>query len=138
MTAEGRVPKLPKSIRETEVRRVPNVTMKIDFDPAARVKALRDRWRNGLPELSARVLADCNTYARDDTGRLIASAKTASDLKTGRLIWSTGYARRVYYTGAPSRARNPNASLRWCEKAKAACLPEWQRLAAKKLGGGKT
>jgi len=117
---------------------MPDVTLKLFFDAAARVKALRDRWRDGLSEFSAQVLADCNAFARDDTGRLIASARTASDLTTGKLIWSTGYARRVYYTGTPSQARNPNASLRWCEKAKAARLPEWTKLAAQKLGGGET
>lgn len=117
---------------------MPNATMKLTFDPTARVKALRDRWRDCLPELSARVLADCNAFARDDTGRLIASAKTTSDLQAGRLTWSTDYARRVYYAGTPSHVRNPNASLRWCEKAKAARLSEWAKLAAKKLGGGGT
>ena len=71
-----------------------------------------------LPALSAQVLIDCNRYARDDTGRMIASSYAASDLRRGRLVWNTAYARRVYSTGTPSRKHNAAASLRWCERAK--------------------
>ena len=108
------------------------------FDAGSFGQSVTVRWQKALPDIAAVVLADCNRYARDDTGRLIQSAYTASMLAQGKLIWSTPYARRVYYTGTPSRAQNPAASLRWCEKAKAARLAQWCKLAAQKLGGGKT
>ncbi len=88
-----------------------------------------------LPALSAQVLIDCNRYARDDTGRMIASSYAASDLRRGRLVWNTAYARRVYSTGTPSRKHNAAASLRWCERAKTLHTAAWRALAAKWLGG---
>lgn len=113
-----------------------NPTVMIRLDAAALQARAVNRWQAGLAALSAQVLADCNRYARDDTGRLIQSSHAASRLAGGRLIWRTPYARRVYYTGAALRTRNPNASLRWCEKAKALHLRAWTALAARTLGGG--
>ncbi|HNW87672.1 MAG TPA: minor capsid protein [Candidatus Limiplasma sp.] len=107
----------------------------IQFDPSLPQAAVQALWKKSLPTLSARVLADCNRYARDDTGCLIASSAVASDLNSGKLVWATPYARRVYYAGAPSRAHNPNASLRWCQSALAAHLPEWQALVSQAMGG---
>lgn len=109
--------------------------MTISFDPNAPLAALTRRWLGGLAALSGLVLTDCNRYARDDTGALIASSRAASALPKGRLAWSTPYARRVYYTGTPSRTRNPLASLRWCERAKAERLPAWRALAGRLMGG---
>lgn len=109
--------------------------MNARFDPAVSRKALLARWQQGLPTLAARVLYDCNRYARDDTGRLIGSSAVASNLKAGKLVWATSYAKRVYYTGAVSHAHNQNASLRWCQRAMATHLPEWQNLAIRLLGG---
>jgi hypothetical protein len=96
---------------------------------------LQKRWQQHRAELSLQVLQDCNRYARDDTGRLIASSGTASVPEKGLLRWRTPYARRVYYTGIPSRVHNPGASLRWCEKAKALHARMWIQMAARLLGG---
>lgn len=103
--------------------------------PRVTADILRARWREGLTPLAAQALNDCNAYVRDDTGALMRSSAAASDLPNGILRWTTPYARRVYYSGVPSRAHNPNASLRWCEKAKAARLAAWLMLARKMLGG---
>ena len=110
----------------------------VHLQPHITLESLRAQWRDGLPQLAAQALSDCNAFARDDSGTLIGSSAAASDLPNGVLRWATPYARRVYYTGSPSRARNPNASLRWCEKAKAARLAAWLLLARKKLGGKTT
>ena len=67
--------------------------------------------------------------------RMIASSYAASDLRRGRLVWNTAYARRVYSTGTPSRKHNAAASLRWCERAKTLHTAAWRALAAKWLGG---
>lgn len=109
--------------------------IRIDFDPGAVLLRIRRGWRDGLAELSGQVLADCNRYARDDTGRLIASSQAASDPAQGKLAWSTPYARRVYYTGKPSRTYNPQASLRWCERSRGEHLQSWRALAARLMGG---
>lgn len=110
-------------------------SVSVTFDPASVAARLRARWQRGLPELSARILADCNRYARDDSGTLIRSSHTASNLTEGRLAWRTAYARRVYYTGTPRTRRNGGASLRWCEKAKTLHGSQWAALAAQQLGG---
>lgn len=94
-----------------------------------------DTLRKALAKVSQSVLADCNRYARDNTGALIASSYAASDVQAGRLVWNTPYARRVYYTGTPKHGRNPGASLRWCQKAKALHVQTWTRLAAQLMGG---
>lgn len=113
------------------------VTVEVKPEAGGALARLRAGWKAGLGGLAAQALADCNRYARDDTGRLRRSAYAASDLPAGRLVWQTPYARRVYYTGAPSHAHNALASLRWCERAKAAHGAAWLRTAAKMLGGAK-
>jgi len=111
------------------------VGMTVESDGGAALARLRAGWHGGLSGLSALVLADCDRYVRDDTGRLRASARVASDLPNGRLAWRAPYARRVYYTGTPSQAHNALASLRWCERAKAAHAGAWRAYAAHMLGG---
>lgn len=110
----------------------------VTFNPINPLNRLRRRWQEALPKISEQILADCNRYVRDDSGRLRQSSAQASSLAAGKLIWITPYARRVYYTGQPSHARNPNASLRWCEKARGLHASAWAALVRQKLGGGKT
>ena len=57
-----------------------------------------------------------NVYVREDQGVLKNSALIASRPKEGLAIWDTPYAKRVYYTGTPSKDINPDASLMWAEK----------------------
>ena len=113
------------------------LTFKVSVRPdtGAAQARLTAGWQAGVAGLAALVLEDCNRYARDDTGSLRASAYAASDLPGGRLAWRTPYARRVYYTGTPSTAHNPLASLRWCERAKAMHHNAWRQYAAHMLGG---
>ncbi|MCE5344520.1 MAG: minor capsid protein [Eubacteriales bacterium] len=109
--------------------------VKLVLNPRGLPATLAIRWKAQLGALSTQVLMDCNRYARDDTGRLIASSRTASIPAEGKLCWSTPYARRVYYTGTPSHAHNAAASLRWCEKARAIHTRAWAQTAVKLLGG---
>lgn len=87
-----------------------------------------------IPVLAEQILKDSNYYARQDTGAMIASSLTHSDLKEGNIVWATVYAKKVYYTGTPSRNVNPNATLMWYETAKSAHLAEWNKLAQKIFG----
>ncbi len=59
-----------------------------------------------------------NIYVREDQGTLMDSALAASRPEEGLAIWDPGgdYAKRVYYTGTPSKDVNQNASLMWAEK----------------------
>ena len=47
------------------------------------------------------------------------------------ISWNTPYARRVYYTGTPSKQANPNASLMWAEKAHDTFGSEWASILKK-------
>lgn len=88
-------------------------------------------WKKTLVPLAEQALTDCNYYVRQDTGALRSSSLSASIPREGLLIWNTPYAKRVYYTGSPSKEVNPNASLMWCEKAHAERGRDWQALAQK-------
>lgn len=57
-----------------------------------------------------------NIFVREDQGTLKDSALIASRPKDGLAIWDTPYAKKVYYTGTPSKDVNPDASLMWVEK----------------------
>jgi hypothetical protein len=88
----------------------------------------------GMGMLANEILNDCNQYCKEDTGMLIASSYIHSQLDDGRLIWQTPYARRQYWeirTAIPDP--NPNATWKWCEAAKKARLPIWEKQAQRLL-----
>ena len=88
----------------------------------------------GMGMLAHEILNDCNQYCKEDTGMLIASSYIHSQLDDGKLIWQTPYARRQYWeirTAIPDP--NPNATWKWCESAKKARLPIWERQAQRLL-----
>ncbi len=99
---------------------IPKIKLKVD-----------GAWKKTLVPLAEQALTDCNYYVRQDTGALRSSSLSASIPREGLLIWNTPYAKRVYYTGSPSKEVNPNASLMWCEKAHAERGRDWQALAQK-------
>ena len=75
-----------------------------------RVTAAAD---HAVAVLSEQVLKDSNYYCRQDQGTLISSSHTASDTTKGIVAWDTPYARKVFYTGVPSKDVNPHAELQW-------------------------
>ena len=111
-----------------------SVTIKTD---RARISArIKSGIASAIPAVSEQALADCNEYCRLDQGQLRESSETASDVKSGTLVWDTPYARRVYYTGTPSKDQNSNASLMWCEVAHDAHGKEWNKIAQKEFEKG--
>lgn len=111
-------------------------SVKIKINNAGLTVARLQRVFNSkaLPILSEQILTDCNTYVRMQSGNLADSGHTEAGGK--RIVWNTPYAKKVYYTGTPLKNRNPNASLRWCEKAKRMHSGEWAAQASKLVGGG--
>ena len=81
--------------------------------------------------LQEQALGDCNYFCRQDQGTLIDSSRAKQTGLNLELSWNTPYARRVYYTGRPSKNVNPNASLQWAELAKNTFGGEWQRILEK-------
>ena len=110
------------------------VTVTIDRSRvAARIKAGKMAMVSAVAE---QALSDCNYFAKRDQGTLIESSQTASDVENGQLVWDTPYARRQYYTGAPSLEQNPNASILWCEEAHDHFGQGWQQIAQKSFAKG--
>lgn len=105
--------------------------VKIEFNG----KAIRARLQKGVEKsvapLMEQVLKDSNYYCRQDQGTLIASSQTASRPADGVIIWDTPYARRVYFTGVPSKDVNKNAEIMWFHKAQNVHGKEWAALAQK-------
>lgn len=91
-----------------------NVKIKRNM-PAIRLKAQAGSDAMVIAVTEA-VIEYGNIFVREDQGTLKDSALIASRPKEGLAIWDTPYAKRVYYTGAPSTDRNPDASLQWAEK----------------------
>ncbi len=104
---------------------------RVTIDVSQIENKIKSKWDNKLYILSEQVLNDCNEFVRVDQGTLKESSYIASDLSIGHLVWDTPYAKRVYYTGTPSKDVNPNASLMWCEKAKRKYKNDWSELAQK-------
>lgn len=84
------------------------------------INAIRAKIKAGealmIPAVTEAVVEYGNVFVRVDQGELEASSLTKSIPKEGLAIWETPYAKKVYYTGTPSKDVNPNASLMWAEK----------------------
>lgn len=95
------------------------------------------RVQKGQVILDEQVLKDSNNYAPLDTSELINSAIRMSRIGEGQIIYSTPYARRLYYNPQYnfSKDKNPNAQGLWFEAAKANHLQDWLDIVAKTMGG---
>jgi hypothetical protein len=103
----------------------------IDFNKNAIGAKLKKAADKSVAPLMEQVLKDSNYFCRQDQSALIASSQIASRPAEGVLIWDTPYAKRVYYTGTPSKDVNQNASLMWFHKAQNQFGNQWQALAQK-------
>jgi len=85
-------------------------------------------------ELDGQVLKDCNRYCPEADGFLKDSSITASKLGSGELVWDTPYAKAQYHDRPnKSKDKNPYASMKWCEVAKANHLDRWRSAAQRGL-----
>ena len=108
--------------------------VRINIDPARVAAKVNTAWKAGLPLLSEEILADCNEFCKEDTGTLIQSSLIHSQPDKGKLIWQTPYARRQYWAiRTAHKDKNPQATWKWCEAAKARWKDRWDRLAQKHL-----
>lgn len=110
-----------------------SVSVKLENASAA-AKRIRSACVDKLPLVSDLIMSDCNQFVRKQDGALAGSAHIENG---GReIVWSTPYAKRVYYTGTPRKNVNPNASLRWCEVAKRMYVGQWSEYYNKLMNGG--
>lgn len=114
--------------------------MKIIMNRGQVKTKIQAAWKNSLLPLSSQILQDCNYFVKVDTHMLESSALIHSNLAEGELIWQTPYARRQYWeirTAFPDI--NPNASWKWCERARERYRKDWELIAQKLFNkGGKT
>lgn len=107
--------------------------IKIRIDPNKVGLKVMGAWDESLLPLSSQILQDCNQYVKVDQHTLESSSYTASDLKNGKLVWDTPYAKRQYW--AIQTSLTPGRTWKWCETAKRKYKEDWQRLAEKLLRG---
>lgn len=101
------------------------IDAKIQFDVSKlKAKTQADLLRK-QKMLDNMVLRDSNMFCPHDTGTLQRSAVIHS---AGSVVWQTDYAAFQYYNwrgGKDSHNKNPRATARWFETAKARYLKSW-------------
>ena len=86
--------------------------------------------------LDNEVLKDCDPYVPFRTGNLRNSGIRGTVLGSGRVIYNAPYAAACYYGHFNfSRAKHPQATRQWFEKAKAANKSKWISGTKKLMGG---
>ena len=105
-----------------------SITVDVQFNASALKAKFEAVNKKGIAAVCNEALKDANFYARMYSGDLIRSSIRASVPERGELVWDTHYAKRVYYTGYPSKARNPNASLLWAHKGYAENKDKYLRI----------
>lgn len=80
--------------------------------------------------LDQQVAKDSNYFCPRDVGSLQDSVLPSAAEGKGVLEWDESYARAQYY-GLPNKStdKNPNASMKWFERAKAIWRSKWVKVA---------
>lgn len=103
------------------------MAVKVQFDTGAIAARLNKRIRKAQQALDVQVLKDSNYYCPVDSGTLQRSAVISSG--GGEIVWNQEYANYQYYTdNKKSKDVNPNASMKWFEKAKVQMRKAWVEL----------
>lgn len=85
--------------------------------------------------LDEQVLKDSNYFIPKDTGNIEDSSIINSRIGEGELVWSTEYARKIYF-GVDMHFQtdqNPNARALWFEEAKSRWTANWVQLANREV-----
>lgn len=107
------------------------MSVKIQIDRNKVGAKVMGAWKESLLPLSSQILEDCNQYVKVDQHTLESSSYAASDLRNGKLVWDTPYAKRQYWEIKTSLT--PGRTWKWCETAKRKFKADWQKLAEKLL-----
>jgi hypothetical protein len=99
---------------------------------------MQQRLKLAQIALDTQIIKDSNFYAPEDTQTLQRSAITATDVGSGKVVWNTPYARKLYFNPEYnfSKDKNPNAQGLWFEAAKAVKKGVWKEVAQRALNGG--
>lgn len=107
------------------IRNMPAIQMKINAGTQSMIVAVTES-----------VVEYGNIFVREDQGDLRDSSLIASRPEEGKAVWDTSYAKSVYYTGTPSKDKNPDASLMWAEKGVNTFKKELDRVAQNAFNRG--
>ena len=102
------------------------------------VTRFHPRYQEAQRFLDSEVLRDSAPYVPFRTGYLMNSGNTGTVIGSGKVIYNAPYAKRVYYANHAnfSKAKHPQATAQWFEKAKAVKGNEWVKGVQKIVRGG--
>ena len=106
----------------------------VDFDSSNIKKRLENSLAAAQIWLDRAVLNDSEPYIPSSSGELIRSARAASKIGSGEIIYNTPYARAVYYGYHNKSQTHPLATRLWFETAKAVNGGRWIK-GVKEIGG---
>ena len=99
---------------------------KVKFTPHSK-QLVEKAFTMALFAAQEEILTDCNYYCKEQEHILKDSAQHSVKGLTLTLSWNTPYAKRQWFTGTPSKNKNPNASIKWAEVAQEAKNKDWIR-----------
>ena len=104
-------------------------SVKIQFDAQGVKNRIAAQTRRAQLLLDQQVMKDSNLFCPRDVGSLQDSVIPSASRGEGLLVWNEIYAHAQYY-GLPNKSKdkNPRASMKWFEVAKARYLNRWVKL----------
>lgn len=103
------------------------MSVTVEFDTGATKRRIEARLTRAQAALDIQVLKDSNYYCPEAEGTLMRSGVVASG--GGEVAWETPYAKKQYHFFENKRKdKNPNASTKWFERAKAVKIKVWEAL----------
>lgn len=106
-----------------------NETVIVEFNNEQIKRKIKNGTSNAQKVLDSVVLADSNRFIPFKEGVLEKSGIIHTVIGSGYVVWKTPYAKAQYY-GHPNKShqKNPNATMKWFETAKARFKEKWIRM----------
>lgn len=103
---------------------------KVSFNAAALRERFAKKIHRAQMKLDVQIVNDSNYYCPKLNNILQPSAVKDTVAGSGKVRWTVDYARRQYYGEHfdHSKSRNPNATAKWFESAKARKVKQWEKL----------
>ncbi len=103
---------------------------KVSFNAAALREKFAKKIHRAQMKLDVQIVNDSNYYCPKLNNILQPSAVKDTVAGSGKVRWTVDYARRQYYGEHfdHSKSRNPNATAKWFESAKARKVKQWEKL----------
>ena len=114
-----------------------HVTVRAVLFPAVK-REMKEKVNQAQHILDESIIRDTDPFVPMDTGMLARSVQTASRIGHGEIVYSTPYARKVYYDTRQhiSRMHHPQASILWFHHAKSIHGKRWEAEVERILKGG--